>query len=156
MPIPLKFRPLVRSQRPPRRGALNRVVRGMILWGVLTSISAIATGCGLFNDEGTIRVDSLTSSTSAGGNVVVVRAVGFVNNGCSQFKRVERSTRGDTLLRRLVREGTGGGDCIQRPEKVVHEEPIIFTPGRSIVFAVQQPDGSRLNLPLVPGAATSR
>jgi hypothetical protein len=147
---PRVFRELARSQHTSHTVARRRILRVACCWGTLTCVSAVATGCGLLNDEFTIQVDSLSASNSEDGRLAVVRAVGFLGNGCAEFKRVERSTRGDTTIRRLVGEGSGLRDCIQMPQKVVHEETLVLPPGRAIVYAVRQRDGSRSSLSLGP------
>ena len=123
----------------------QRVTALTLLASVLSGSTVSA--CAAFNPEFTIRVDTLSVEASDIAGRVSIRAVGFGNSGCIVLRRVERSARRDTLVRRLVgkSDASFNTDCTLVPVKFVHHELVVAQSGTSVVVAVKQPDGSLLS-----------
>lgn len=123
-------------------GLLSRAAVFAALAAVV-GVGLTSTGCSLFRSEGTLRVDSVSVTASNVAGSVDVRVFGWGNTACVTLKRVERSTRQDTLVRRLIGESEGG-NCLQTPVRLIHDERVSVSVQRPVVYAVKQPDGSEL------------
>ena len=111
--------------------------------GTAIVASSFTSGCAMFRDDFTVRVDSITVTPLAPTGTYFVRVYGWGNNGCAELRRVERSTRGDTLFRRLV-GANSGGLCPQKEVVLPYDEQVTVPVGRALSYTVQQPDGSRI------------
>lgn len=123
---------------------------------VLLFIYLSTTACGLQSSEYTIRADRIADTLTTSPDSVSVRVTGFVaNDGCGRLERVEKSVRRDTLLRRFVGETnrTNGTNCTQMPIPLDYRELVYAPAGSTVVYAVQQPDGTLLVHLLSPRAA---
>ena len=134
---------LERHARTHRQSPFRfRLVLGACLLAAAVA-SSFTSGCALFRSDYTVPVDSISVTQTAAPGTFVVRVFGWGNNSCASLKRVERSTSQDTLLRRLVGENERGL-CPQSERRLTHSEQVTVLAGRTIWYAVRQPDGSRL------------
>lgn len=147
MPMPQQRTATV-SARVTRASRTTGAMLLSLLLGVTASL--FTSGCGLLPpDRYTIRVDSLTVTPVAPGQVAV-RAHGLAaSDGCGGLHRVEREARGDTLIRRFVGEQRHGS-CTQVPIPLDYTETVTLPPGRALPYVVRQPDGPPLIRELVP------
>jgi len=123
---------------------------------VLLFINLSTTACGLQSSEYTIRADRIADTLTTSPDSVSVRVTGFVaNDGCGRLERVEKSLHRDTLLRRFVGETnrTNGTNCTQMPIPLDSRELAYAPVGSTVVYVVQQPDGTLLVHLLAPRSA---
>jgi len=116
--------------------------------------ASVSTGCALFTSEYTVRADGISVAPTADAGTFAVRVFGFGSDGCATLKHVERSSRQGTLFRRLIGEGSGG-ECPQMSYTLPHNEQVVSPAGRTMVYAVQQPDGTLLVRALVVPSRTA-
>ncbi len=127
-----------------KRARLSSRLAQTLTASAMLLVSASTTGCGLQHSEYTIRADSVGVSPSASTEAVSIRVHGFVaRDGCGKLERVESSVRQDTLVRRFVGE-TRRALCIQMPVSLDYTEFVYVPAGAAVVYAVQQPDGTKL------------
>jgi hypothetical protein len=124
-----------------------------LLASLLLFVHVSTTACGLQNSEYTIRADSIAVMQATSRDSVTVRVYGFAaNDGCGGLERVEKSVRQDTLRRRFVGE-TSRTTCTQMPIPLDYRELVYAPAGSTVVYAVQQPDGTVLGKLVAPAAA---
>jgi hypothetical protein len=133
----------------------SRIVQAFAV-SLLLFVYASTTACGLQSSEYTIRADRIADTLTTSRDSVSVRVTGFVaNDGCGRLERVEKRVRRDTLLRRFVGETntTNGTNCTQMPIPLDYRELVYAPAGSTVVYAVQQPDGTLLVHLLAPRSA---
>lgn len=131
------------AERPSRPSRIARTLAG----SVLLLINLSTTACGLQSSEYTIRADRIADTLTTSPDSVSVQVYGFVaSDGCGRLERVEKSVRRDTLLRRFIGETnrTNGTNCTQMPIPLDYRERVYAPAGSTVVYAVQQPDGTLL------------
>jgi len=113
----------------------------------------LVAGCGIVEstDRFTVRVDSIELPPSVNGTeAFMVRFEGVIGpNGCSRVTDVVTQRAPDLLEVSFRGERRSGGECLQMPAVLQHEEAVSPPYDLPFTVRVQQPDGSILERTVV-------
>ena len=112
--------------------------------GVIGAAVLSGSACGLTSPEFVVRADSIRVDKTIIGNSSIAVRVFAAMSACAEIRRVERRENRDSLFLRIVGKSTGGGDCVQMPQIVSHDEFLMVSPQRRVMLIVEQPTGPPL------------
>ncbi len=90
----------------------------------------------------TIAIDSVSVS-NVNATTSAIRFHGWLANGCKSLQAVDKSTSGDSLVRRFI--GTDSrSNCIQALIALDYTEQVASSPARTLVYVIREPTGASL------------